>query len=262
MKTSRVVTSAAMVLTVGSLVAAVANERTTSSSCALALGAEVCTWVVFEGPTPVELGATIPLTLIEDVPTDVEMVWPPEELLSLPIPQAAREALGIDHMGINWEAHGHPPATFMTRHFDFHFYSITEAEVRTIDCADESKPAHVPAPYTLPDIEVPGMGAFVGLCVPSMGMHAMHASQVEETDPFEASMILGYYSGRPIFFEPMVSQSLLLRRADFTLEMPPVHDLPAGVRYPSRFRAEYVAGSDEYRLVFSGFGSDGTVAGS
>jgi hypothetical protein len=253
MTASRIAASAALVLTVGFLAAVPAHERTTSSSCAVALGTEVCTWVVLQGATPVELGATIPLSLIEGVPADAPMVWPPEELVSLPMPAAAREGLGIDHLGINWEAHGHPPATFMTRHFDFHFYSISDAEVRAIDCADSSKPVDLPASYALPDIDVPGMGAFIGLCVPNMGMHAMHASQVEETAPFEASMILGYYSGRPIFFEPMVSQRLLLERADFTLEMPVPHGLPAGVRYPSSFRAEYLAGSDSYQLVFSGF---------
>lgn len=63
-------------------------------------------------------------------------------------------------------------------------------------------------------------------------------------------MIVGYYGGRPIFVEPMVSRAQLLRRADFELAMPAS---PDGVRYPTRFRAEYVTRSDAYRLVFSGF---------
>ena len=249
--TSRIALSTALALTVGILLAAAArNDRSTSSSCAAVLDSEVCTWVISEGGAPVELGATIPLALIEGVPTDVEMVWPPQELASIPMPALAREALGIERLGINWEAHGHPPATFLTRHFDFHFYSIDEADVRTIDCSDSSKPSETPASYTLPDIDVPGMGTFVGLCVPHMGMHAMPASEVDDTEPFGASMLIGYYSGEPIFFEPMISRDMLLERQSFTLDMPPVHDLPAGVRYPSGFRAEYVAGADEYRLVF------------
>ena len=263
MRVTRFAIPAALVLGAGALAAAVARDgRSTSSSCAPVLGSEVCTWVVMEGSTPVELGATIPLALVEAAPTDVDMIWPPRELASLPMPRAAREALGVDHLGINWEAHGHPPATFLTEHFDFHFYSITEAEVRAIDCVDESKPADIPAPYALPDVDVPGMGTFVGLCVPHMGMHAMPASEVDETEPFEASMLLGYYAGRPIFFEPMVSRRLLLARADFTLEMPPVRDLPRGVHYPSSFRAEYVESSDEYRLVFGGLAHGGAASDS
>jgi hypothetical protein len=254
MRSFRFAIPVALVLTVGALAAAATGSaRSTSSSCAPVLGAEVCTWVVMEGSTPIELGATIPLALIEAVPTDVEMVWPPQELAALPMPVEARTALGIDHLGINWEAHGHPPASFLTQHFDFHFYNIPESRVRQIDCADESKPEHLPAPYALPDIDIPGMGVLTGLCVPNMGMHAMPEDEVHETHPFEASMMLGYYAGHPIFFEPMVSRELLLSRSDFALEMPAVQNLPVGVRYPTEFRAEYVADDDAYRLVFGGF---------
>lgn len=131
----------ALVLTVGILTAAVGRDtRSTSSSCTNVLGSEVCTWVVTDGENPVQLGATIPLALIEAVPADAEMVWPPKELAVVPLPIEARVALGIDHLGINWEAHGHPPASFLTQHFDLHFYNVTEAEVGAIDCSDESKP--------------------------------------------------------------------------------------------------------------------------
>lgn len=262
MNARRLATSGALLLTAALTLAAVTKDASsTSSSCTDVLGSEVCTWVVTDGATPVELGATIPLALIENVPTDVEMVWPPQELASVPLPAAAREALGIERLGINWEAHGHPPATFLTQHFDFHFYSISEEQVRAIDCADLSKPAEVPASYALPDIDVPGMGTFVGLCVPHMGMHAMPASEVDDTEPFGASLLVGYYAGRPVFFEPMISRDMLLERSSFTLEMPEVHDLPAGVRYPASFRAEYAAGADAYRLVFTGFEQVGSWPG-
>jgi hypothetical protein len=248
----------ALALTVGTLAAVSADSqpRSTSESCAPVLGSEVCTWVVMEREAPLELGATIPMALIEAVPADAEMEWPPRPLASIPLPVEARSALGIDHMGLNWEAHGHPPRTFMTQHFDFHFYNITEEEVGTIDCSDASKPDRIPVGYALPDIEVPGMGELVGLCVPDMGMHAMPADDVEATDPFGASMILGYYGGEPIFFEPMVARDLLLERSDFALPMPAVSGLPKGVRYPTQFRAEFDAVAAQYRLIFSGFDSN------
>jgi len=247
----------ALVLTAGVMAAAVGRDTsTTSSSCMAVLGSEVCTWVVMEGGTATELGATIPLALIEAVPGEAEMVWPPEELASIALPAEARQSLGIDHFGINWEANGHPPETFLTQHFDFHFYNITRDRVRAIDCANEAKPATVPANYTLPDIDVPGMGTLVGLCVPLMGMHAMPAGEVHETHAFEASMILGYYGAEPIFFEPMVSRELLLRKADFSVPMPTVQGLPHGVRYPAAFRAEYDADAERYRLIFTGFSAE------
>lgn len=230
------------------------GTRATAQSCGSALGSEVCTWVTMDGEAAVELGATVPLALIEAVPADAEMVWPPEALVTVALPPEAAAALGIDHMTINWEAHGHPPATFLAPHFDFHFYNVTQAEVADIDCADASKPGTLPAGYALPDLDIPGMGTLVGLCVPRMGMHAMPEGQVEETDAFEAAMMLGFYRGAPIFFEPMVSRATLLERADFALPMPKVRNLPTGVRYPGSFRAEFDADAEAYRLVFSDFG--------
>ena len=224
-----------------------------SESCATTLGSEVCTWVVMDGDGVAELGATVPMSLIEGVSTDVEMVWPPRPLAAIALPPEAREAVGIDHMAINWEAHGHPPASFAAPHFDFHFYNVSQAEVGAIDCSDERKPLMLPGDYELADIEIPGMGTLVGLCVPNMGMHAMPAADVNATDAFEATMMMGYYGARPVFFEPMVSRDLLMKRSDFTLPMPSVEGLPAGVRYPSEFRAEYDAEAEAYRLVFTGF---------
>jgi hypothetical protein len=233
----------------------VEGPRSTFESCSMVMEARVCTWVVMDGNAAVEMGATVPMALVEAVPADAEMVWPPQELATIALPPEARSALGVDHMGINWEAHGHPPASFMTQHFDFHFYSITKEEVRSIDCSDQSKPPTLPPHYELPDIDVPGMGVLVGLCVPQMGMHAMPHEDVEEADAFDASMMLGYYGGTPVFFEPMVSRALLLERGDFTLPMPPVAGLPAGVRYPTEFYAEYDDAASQYRLVFGGFDS-------
>lgn len=257
MSTKRMALPGALIFTLGLVAAASGREgRSISSSCATVLGSDVCTWVVMDGGSAAELGATIPMDLIESVPTDVEMAWPPRELASVPLPDEARRTLGIDRLGLNWEAHGHPPASFMTQHFDFHFYSIGPAEVEAIDCRDESKPGSLPEGYALPDIEVPGMGTFIGLCVPKMGMHAMPGHEVDDTHSFAATMMLGYYGAQPIFFEPMVSRELLLSRTDFSLPVPTIGHLPHGVRYPQSFRAEYDSDADAYRLIFSGFDAE------
>jgi len=256
MFTKRIAIPAVLALTVGLVAASRGTDVTVSTSCTPALGTEVCTWVALEGGAVTELGATIPFALIEGVPTDVEMVWPPRELASVALPEEARQALGIDHLGINWEAYGHPPATFLTQHFDFHFYNISPAEVAAIECDDVSKPGSLPASYDLPDISVPEMGTFIGLCVPDMGMHAMPGHEVHATELFDATMMLGYYRGEPIFFEPMVSRELLLAKSDFELAVPAVTGLPAGVRYPRRLEAKYDAASQAYRLVFTGFDAE------
>ncbi len=257
---SRMRITLAVATLVGAAAATAAAGRdatTTSRSCADVLQAQVCTWAVMDGNEALELGATIPMSVLRSVTTPAEMIWPPQELVSLPVPKEARRALGFDHVGINWEAFGHPPESFVTPHFDFHFYNVTSDAVRAIDCSDEAKPTTLPSGYALPDVDVPGMGTFIGLCVPHMGMHAMLADEVDDTAPFEASMVVGYYAGRPIFIEPMVSREVLLQGRDFTLPVPPVAGLPAGVRYPTSFRAEYDAAKEQYRLVLSGFGENG-----
>ena len=257
MDVRRITTLTALALSVVIMAFAVAPEgRSTTWSCAAVLGSEVCTWVVTESGSAVELGATIPMSLIEDVPLDAEMVWPPQQLAMIALPPEARESLGIDHLGVNWEAHGHPPASFLVPHFDFHFYNLTEVEVEAIDCSDETKPGTLPATYTLPDIDIPDMGVLVGLCVPHMGMHAMPDEMIARTVPFEASMILGYYGGEPVFLEPMISRARLLQKSDFTLAVPVVENLPAGVRYPTVFRAEYDEAGMQYRMSFTGFHSE------
>jgi len=235
--------------------AATTNDPVESPTrtCAIVAASEVCTWVTLEHGHVTALGADIPLRLIESSPHHVEMVWPPQSLGAVPLPAQARAALGVDHLALNWEAHGHPPAAFLAPHFDFHFYNIDQAAVASIDCVDATKPATLPQGYALPDIDVPGLGALVGLCVPLMGMHAMPERDVSATDPFEASMIIGYYGGKPTFFEPMVSRAVLESRKDFALSVPPVADLPHGVRYPTEMRATYAAATDSYRLVFTGF---------
>ena len=256
MGSTYILTSFALVLSAVIVVPTVAQEvHPTSRSCTSVLESEVCTWVVMEGGAAVELGATVPISIVEAVPSDAEMVWPPQQLATVALPAQAKSALGLDHLGINWEAHGHPPTPFLDPHFDFHFYYLSQSEVRAIDCSDDTKPSKLPARHALPDIDVPGLGMLVGLCVPQMGMHAMTEEELEATEPFEASLLVGYYGGEVISFEPMVSRERLLERSDFSPPVPTMENLPAGVHYPTEFRAEYDAARKQYRMVFTGFHS-------
>jgi hypothetical protein len=101
---------------------------------------------------------------------------------------------------------------------------------------------------------IPGIGDLVGLCVPGMGMHAMPAAEIDQTEPFDASMLVGYYDGAPIFVEPMIARAKLLSAKGFTMKVPVVDTAAANVRWPSRFEAVYDASTQAYRFTFSGFG--------
>jgi hypothetical protein len=229
------------------------QHQTMEGGCAEAYGANVCTWATLDGTGGlVEFGATIPISAVEQAPHEMEMVWPPVATAVVPLPGEVRAAMGLDHVTVYWEAHGHAPGPYLTPHFDFHFYNISAAAREAIDCGDETKPAALPASYALVDVDIPELGMLVGLCVPDMGMHALVASELERDEVFDGTMVIGYYHGAPIFVEPMIARDMLMRRQSFDLPMPAVSALPEGVRYPERFRAEYDAVSDGYRFIFSG----------
>ena len=229
-----------------------------TGACADVHKSEICTWAKMQGDTVLEVGATVPIGSIENAPADTTMVWPPVPLATLDIPEVAQQKSGMKNLTVHWEPHGHPTPTFLTPHFDFHFNGISPAELDAIDCKDLTKPASLPAGYALPDFDLPpdmtkmmGVKTMVGLCVPKMGMHAVTAADVERTEPFQGSMIVGYNSGKPIFFEPMISKALLMQKQSFDLPMPAIADWTG--TQASKFHAEYDAQKQEYRLIFSGF---------
>jgi len=223
-----------------------------SGGCQTVFGGEVCSWGTMTDGVVTAIGVTVPMATIEGAPMDGPMVFPPVPDAIVALPAQIAAATGFNHLGVNWELHGHPPALFMTPHFDFHFYTDTAESVAGVDCADLRKPAALPAAYALPDIEIPGMGTLVGLCVPGMGMHAIPSAEVELTDPFQASMIVGYYGARLTFIEPMISRARLMAGTGFSIAVPPAPSgLPSSVRWPSAFEAAYDADARTYRLTFT-----------
>ena len=221
------------------------GQQTIKGDCKPVFGSDVCTWAETVGDRVTEVGITVPLTSIENAPAEAEMVWPPQAVARVAFPAEVKDQTGIDHLGVNWEAHGHPPGPYLTPHFDFHFNMETPSQIEAIDCSDLSEPATLPAGYELPDVEIPDMGTLVGLCVPEMGMHAAMASELAATNLFGASMIVGYYARKVIFAEPMIARKKLLERKNFSLDVPAV-----GSSWPSGFDARYDAGSDSYQFVF------------
>jgi len=241
-------------LTLG-LGACAAKERMVQGECRPLYGADVCAWDRLAGDSLTAFGATVPMRVVDSAPADAPMVWPPVAEATIPLSAAAKSATGFDNMTIFWEPHGHPPAPYLVPHFDFHFNTISQAEVAGINCADSTKPAQLPAAYELPDVEIPGMGTLVGLCVPTMGMHALPGAEVHSTTPFEKTMIVGYYAGRPIFVEPMITRGALMARQNFSLSIPTVPNGQPGVRYPTSFAAEYDSTAQAFRFVFAGLGA-------
>lgn len=226
--------------------------------CGTTFTGQVCTWARMKGDSVLDAGVIVPMATIEGAPAETPMVWPPIAAAKLKLPAAAQSKTGFSQLTMFWEATGHPPTQFMTPHFDFHFYVVPAGEEMGYDCKDLSKPATLPASYVLPDEELPpdmakmlGVNTLVGVCVPNMGMHSLPASEMERKDVFRGDMVIGYYGGKPIFIEPMLTKAMLMERKSFDLPIPTIPGLAGN--YPRSFRAEYDEKQQSYRFVFSGF---------
>jgi len=221
-------------------------------NCQPVFGSPVCTWSQTNGSRVVSFGATVPMASIENSPDSAAMTWPPTMAAQIPMPDDARRSTGVTQLTVYWEAHGHPPAPFLTPHFDFHFYVISDSARLAIDCADSTKPATLPAGYSLPDMDLPGIGHLPGVCVPQMGMHSLPTRELTDTVIFSGTMVMGFYQGHPIFFEPMIARAKLLERRSFSIPMATPAGIPAGVHFPTKFEAQYDPAIPGYRFVFSG----------
>jgi hypothetical protein len=235
----------------------------TQGECGSMYQGQVCTWARMQGDSMIALGAVIPIASIANAPKDAEMAWPPLPVTALALPTGAQQRTGFTHLTIFWEAMGHPPGPYLTPHFDFHFYTISPDQRTAMDCSDLSKPSALPSGYSLPDVTLPppmasmiGISNLVGLCVPQMGMHSLLTSELESANVFRGTMVIGYYQGKPIFVEPMITQAMLMEKQSFDLAIPAIPGM--GTR-PRVFRAEYDPQQQAYRFVFSDFG---TGAGS
>lgn len=211
-------------------------------------GAQVVSWATINRQTNLveEVGVTVPLAVIQNPPSGGS--GPAGAFAVLPFPAQVKSSAYFDHVALHWNPAGHPPQfRYGVPHFDFHFYSIPSEEVARITPPDPTPPAadRVPSGYTYP-----GPNA----TVPQMGVHASpNADFAPGAPPFTASMVLGYYGGRMIFLEPMVTQSLLLQQQNVTLAVPRPAVLGRATRYPTTFRATYNAATDSYEMVFSDF---------
>ena len=226
--------------------------------CSDAFGARICSFAKMQGENVIEVGTIVPLASIEGVPAEIPMIMPMPPHAKVLIPEAAQAQAGLTEFTFYWEPGGHPPQTFLTPHFDFHFYLIPPAEREAIDCMDTSKPAELPAGYVLPDEKLPpelakmlGTDVLVGVCVPQMGMHSLLASEYDAAEPFRGTMVIGYWKTKPIFIEPMISKAMLLEKKSFTLPVPSVPGLTGP--HPTTFRADYDEQAQAYRFTWSGF---------
>ncbi len=217
-------------------------------------GARVVTWALVS-PQDNEIlaaGITMPLKLIDNQPQQGGS-GPAGAIASLEFPAIVQETTFFNHLELHTQPNGHPflpfaanPNRYRAPHFDFHFYSIPEEQVRAIPFVPLPLPA-VPANRLPAGYRQPGPSEL------EMGRHSGPLSEATATDPWRAVMITGFKpdGSQMHFVEPMITRATLLERQDFSLPMPMPSEFGRQTLYPTSFEAVFQGNA--YHLVFSDF---------
>lgn len=157
--------------------------------------------------------------------------------------------LPYSHVEVDWNPDGHAPAgTYHLPHFDIHFFLIDERSRQQIVAGDRDRMFRTPPTGAVPESYRADTQGFVG-----MGVHYLDQLAPEFAGgTFSNTFVYGYWDGRLIFQEPMVTKAFLESRADVTLPIrqPAVYPTPG--RYPTRYRVRYDATSDSWLITLEG----------
>jgi hypothetical protein len=194
---------------------------------------------------PVEIGVELTSKAVESL-SDHDL-FDEHIPFALPLHQKAAALTPFEHIVVDWNPTGHPPAgTFTVPHFDFHFYMISEAEQLAIPPYPLAPALHDLLPPTgyMPTSYFPDPGG-----VPQMGKHWNNRSVAPGT--FSHTMIYGSYNGEVAFLEPMVTLSALeVRSLNNDFAQPAAYQ-KEGVWYPTEYNIYKIG--DKYYVSLSNF---------
>ena len=189
---------------------------------------------------PTEIGMEMTAGAITGIPGDFAV-------FVLPLHQKALDATPFEHLTIDWNAHGHPPAAIFTvPHFDFHFYTISNAQRLAIPPYPQAMAAFdslPPAGY-MPAAYFPDPGG-----VPQMGKHWSDRSVAPGT--FTHTMIYGSYNGRVNFVEPMITLDVFQKRVPFSVAYAQPTRFAEHTYYPTKYN--FYIKDGKYYVSLSGF---------
>jgi hypothetical protein len=189
-----------------------------------------------------EIGVTLPFAALVKAS-------PEPAAVSLKLSSEVRQQSFFDHAVLFWAPKGLGPDPAPL--FNIHFYGMTEAQVKTVDCADLTQPD----PAIIPDGWLPPVAPGDPVkeqCVPEMGFHAGPVDEPQNA-PLSKVMIAGFYAGHFNFAEPIFAKSLLESKTNFELPVPAPKDLTRAVLHPKTFAATYDAKTDSYTFALRDF---------
>lgn len=178
---------------------------------------------------------------------------PPGAMVMVDFPDEA-SATVFDHVMIDWNALGHPPAgVFDKPHFDVHFYMTDMASVMAIDPAAPdftAKAANLPEAQYIPQGYVPDPDG----PVPAMGVHLFDGSTpiVPGQYDFTEVLIAGAWDGDYTFLEPMITRDFLLTRPTVHEQIPQPAAYQQTGYYPTTYDVSFDEGTQEYVIMLGG----------
>lgn len=157
-----------------------------------------------------------------------------ENSLSLKLPAKAGNT-PFQHVLLDWNSKGHEPAgIYDTPHFDFHFYTVPDAERKTIPLyeQDSMKFKNLPAPAYMPPTYIALPGG-----VPQMGVHWLDVTTPEiNGQPFTQTFLFGSYDGKVTFYEPMITEAFIKANPNFERAIPQPAKYQKDGWYPTKMR--------------------------
>ncbi|WP_432697545.1 DUF5602 domain-containing protein [Marinobacterium sp. YM272] len=195
------------------------------------------------------LGIRLSEEALSGLPADVPPSGAWEYDLQLP---AEAAALGYDHVTLDWNPHGHiPEGVYDSPHFDFHFYAIDHSarDEITLDAASLERARKAPETDYMPE----GYALPPGTEVPKMGAHAIDPSSSEfNGEPFTKTFIYGFYDGKVIFVEPMMTLDYLASRPDESIPVKQPAAYEKGFAYPTSYGIRFDKMGKRYEVTLEG----------
>lgn len=213
-------------------------------------------YVVLGKGAPAEVGVALSEAMLAGLPADRSpggtQMPDGHHTYDYILPMPARNPTPYRFVGLGWNPAGHvPPGIYDQPHFDFHFYSITEAQRSAIlpsDPAFDTKAARRPAPELVPAgyVQLPG-------AVPLMGAHWVDPASPElNGELFTRTFIYGSWDGELTFAEPMITKAFMETKPEFEAPIATPARYRAAGYYPTAYRVYLNAETKEYRVALAG----------
>jgi hypothetical protein len=229
-------------------------------------------YVLLDGERPVEVGVALDERAMDGLPAHGAHAGAHGNFTEYLVPLPERKPTPFTFVELDWNPGGHG-APHAQPHFDFHFYTIPQAERDRIVPDDpqylakagrDPEAASVPKAFANPAalLKLP----LEAVAVPKMGMHWIDLTSPEYQQAlgkpeayrdFTKTFIYGAWDGKFIFMEPMITREYIVAKR--TATEPSVRDewvpiatspsYPAGDFRPDAYRVTYDPQAREYRIA-------------